>query len=363
MVQVPDTETEGTSRQRRPRLLQLAAAAVIVFGGISLLPIPESRLEDGMTDATTLDTHFELPQPLEPEQVAESFMAAWMAGDSEAAASLFRPGTKFHGFEPEMFPALHRWYEATGWEFLEAECGPHGFGGAGCDYFYENKLTRAFGVGPLAGSFRPYVEGGRIWLVNDRFHFEDGWTDFRDWLSTNHPDDFERMYEQHPNPQHFTFRYVLIDQVALELWEHSTDEFVEFVDSEGLATYRGMVRTICEAAHARVNEEVLAAGIEMVFPPGSGDDSLLHPTTEEGAVVYIETARRIMSETLAELRAIPPPEAIRFYFEGMYGLMEQFATGVEDPNAPPLDIFPGGLWIHQVEPELSLVSCTFALGR
>lgn len=76
------------------------------------------------------------------------------------------------------------------------------------------------------------------------------------------------MYEQHPNPQHFTFRYVLIDQVALELWEHSTDEFVEFVDSEGLATYRGMVRTICEAAHARVNEEVLAAGIEMVFPRG-----------------------------------------------------------------------------------------------
>ena len=243
MVQVPNTEAEGTARQRRPRLLPLAAAALVVIAGISILPIPESRVEEGMSDTATLDSHVELPQPLEPVQVAESFMTAWVGSDSEGAASLFRPGTKFHGFEPETFPALHHWYEATGWEFSESECGPHP-AGAACHYLYKNKLTRAFSIGPVVGLLHLYIEDGQIWLVSERFdpppwidarsiaEFDKAWTEFSDWIVTNHPDDFERMYEQHPNPTHFALRYVLIDQLALELWEHYTDEFVEF--SEGI---------------------------------------------------------------------------------------------------------------------------------
>lgn len=239
MVQVPDTEPEGTSHQQRSRLVPLAVAALIVIAGVATLPITDSGLEKGSSDTTTLDAYVQLPQPLLPEQVAESFMVAWMAGDSEAAASLFRPGTKLHGFEPELFPALHQWYEAMGWKFSETECERHpdpGVDVVGCTYLYENNLTRALGLGPLAGWFSFLIEGGQIWLVSerlggDRFEFDEGWGDFRDWLLTYHPDDFDRMYERHPNPQHFVFRYLLIDQQAVELWEQYTDEFVAFVNT------------------------------------------------------------------------------------------------------------------------------------
>ena len=120
--------------------------------------------------------------------------------------------------------------------------------------------------------------------------------------------------------------------------------------------FRSRVEVICVSAHARLNEELLAAGVELERLPG---DNLLYflPATEGGRVAYDEAARRMMAETLPKLRALNLPASLRDEFQHLYELMEQYAHGEEAP------FFSGSFWIHQVESESSLYHCTFALGR
>jgi hypothetical protein len=58
--------------------------------------------------------------------------------------------------------------------------------------------------------------------------------------------------------------------------------------------------------------------------------------------VYEETVPRVMGQTLPELRARRPPEAVRASYESLaFALMERFAKGGEAPFTPP----PAS-WIH-----------------
>jgi hypothetical protein len=80
---------------------------------------------------------------------------------------------------------------------------------------------------------------------------------------------------------------------------------------------------------------------------------------EEDLLAYEEAARRIMGETLPELRAVQPPNTVRENFDHLYGLLEQFAAGEEAPFTPTPEF-----WVHQIEiQEPSLNHCTFSLRR
>jgi hypothetical protein len=63
-----------------------------------------------------------------------------------------------------------------------------------------------------------------------------------------------------------------------------------------------------------------------------------------------------MGETLAELRAVPPPAEVQKHFGHLYGLMERFGNGEEMPYVSDAEF-----WVHQVGAELSLSECTFDL--
>ena len=351
MVEGPDTERAERNPPIRPRLLPIMAAVAVAIGGIALLPVPTPVPSD--ESLPTLD--FALP-----EEVAESFMEAWERGDSEAAASLFRPGAKFHGFEPDMFPALEEWYRAVGQEYRGRGCellAGHSTV-VSCDYWYSNKLTRTQSVEPMTGRHTVFVKNGAIDRMIDVF-LPFAYLDFFgfiDWVSTNHPDDFHLMFRF---SRYLSPNYPLLDPTSIALWEQYSDEFV--ASTRGETEYFGQVREICTAAHARLNEELQAAGIEMQLPNGPDIDRLyLLPAREADWAPYEAAARRIIGETLPELRALPSPPAIEDEFDHLYTVIEEFARGEEAPFTPTPEF-----WIHQVDrqPSQSLSRCTFSLSR
>ena len=365
MFESTDTERAEKTSPVRPRLIPLVAAVVFAIGGLGLLPAPAPNpavvpSEESLPNPDSLFLEF-----ASPEEVAESFMEAWVRGDGEAAASLFRPGARFHGVEQEMFPALHQWYRAVGQEYRGRGCELLGRYSTvvSCDYWYSNKLTRDHGLGPLTGRHMVFVDDGAInGVIEMYFGFAyDDFLGFTDWVSTNHPDHFELMFRFSPNPSAApNTNYPLLDPTSIALWEQYSEEFVVSIRG-AKAEYIGQIREICTAAHARLNEELQAAGIEMQFPNGPGIDRLnLLPAREADWVAYEAAARRIMGETLTELRALRPPPVIEAEFGHLYGLMDQFARGEEAPFTPTAEF-----WIHQVdlEPSRSLSHCTFALGR
>ena len=264
-----------------------------------------------------------------------------------------------------MFPALHDWYRAVGQEFRGRGCELVGQYSTvvACDYRYTNKLTRDHGVGSLASRHMVFVEDGAISGVIEVFHpfaYAD-FSAFTDWLVDTHPDDLELMFRFSPNPQpNPNTNYPLLDPISIALWEQYSEEFVASTRGAEDA-YFGQVREICTAAHARLNEELLAAGIEMQSPDGPDIDRLhLLPAREADWVPYEAAARRIMGETLPDLRALPLPSVIEEKFDHLYDVMGEFARGEEAPFTPTEEF-----WIHQVDLETSrsLSHCTFALGR
>jgi hypothetical protein len=256
-----------------------------------------------------------------------------------------------------MFPALHEWYGAIGQKYRGRGCEllSRDRTVVSCDYLFYNKLTRDQGLGAMTSRHRVFVEDGIInRVIETEMSSMAGydWWGFADWLSSHHQDDFELMFWFKSNGP--TFKYPLLDSTSIALWERYTDEFVASAEAE----YFGQVREICTAAHARLNEELQGAGVEMQIPNGPDADPLyLTPIAAEDEVAYEEAARRMMGETLPELGALHPPPMIKEKFDHLYGVMEEFARGEE----APLTRTPQ-FWIHQVGGEPSLSHCMFALG-
>jgi hypothetical protein len=351
MVERPDTERGERTPPGRPRLLPIVVAFAVAIGGLTMLPTPAPVPSE--ESSPTLDSLF--VDFASAEEVAESFLEAWVRGDGGAAASLFGPYADFQGVEPEMFPALHEWYGAVGQEYRGRGCEllARNRTVVSCDYWFSNKLTRDQGLGTMKGRHTVFVEDGAINRVIEIEMFSmavSDWLGFADWVSSHHQDDFELMFWFKSNGPNA--KYPLLDSTSIALWERYTDEFVASAEAE----YFGQVREICTSAHARLNEELLAAGVEMELPSGPDADPLyLIPIAAE--VTYEEAARRMMGEALPELRALRPPPMIEEKFDHLYGVMEGFARGEEAPFTPTHEF-----WMYQVGGEPSLSHCMFALG-
>jgi len=357
--EVQDTDRDKRTGSYSGRLVPLVAAVVFAIGGLALLPAPLSSTAPVPSEESLSDLDTPFLDFASPDEVAESFMDAWVRGDGEAAASLFRPGARFNGVELETFPTLHEWYRAVGQEYRGQGCELQAGSSTvvSCDYLYSNKLTRHDDVRPISIRHLVFVEDGAIQgVIEMSSAFNEFWG-FTEWVSTNHPDDFELLFRFGPNPTNTN--YPLLDPTAIALWEQYSNEFVAST-SDPEAEYYGQVREICTAAHARLNQELQAAGIELQLPNGPGIDRLyLLPAREADWVPYEAAARRIMGETLPELRALRPPPEIREKFQRLYAVMKEFAQGEEAPFTPTAEF-----WIHRVdlEPSRSLSHCTFALG-
>jgi hypothetical protein len=89
-----------------------------------------------------------------------------------------------------------------------------------CDYTFESDLTRFLGGEPIANGFAIAVEGGAITEGNNlRFNdrADEVWQTFHEWVTSNHPDDVERMYNADGD-------LPVLDDTSIELWERYVDE-------------------------------------------------------------------------------------------------------------------------------------------
>jgi hypothetical protein len=271
--------------------------------------------------------------PASPLGVAESFMAAWAAGDGDTVAALLARaapagdrltlGTVAVGFnasgpalrDPADLPALHDWYRAVGWELRRDRCHVVAGGASAdvmCPYTYEHDLTRAAGRGPIAGVIGLSARGQGITHVADPRLFE---TDadlafgFRAWVAEHHPEDVERMYVS-------TDELVpRLDPGSIARWERHVDEVVasgvELIrprpDALTRAEYGARTRAICGAAAAAVWTEIARLG---------RSEWHLHPAVHEAVVRHSEAA-------LDQLRALPIPEDERAHIERVLALVEE----------------------------------------
>jgi hypothetical protein len=272
--------------------------------------------------------------------VGDAFMQAWVDGDGEAAAAMFAPEATFDGFQPAIFPALYDWFRAGGWTFEAGGCGRHGGYGepgapldvVGCGFTFENDLTRALGMRPVPKGLSFTMEAGRIktaWFggggdcCHNMFGSPDPlrpdlpgggpdlsgavWDMFIEWLSTNHPEDFERMYDRDYG---YPVRgYPILDPESIKLWERYTDEFV--------ASPQALRRSFTEWM-ANQSFEVQAGRICMTATQEFW-------ATKPGGPAFLGALADASEETLVELRALPlDTEADRATMDAFVPLAERW---------------------------------------
>jgi hypothetical protein len=273
--------------------------------------------------------------------VGESFMQAWVDGDGEAAAAMFAPDATFDGFQPTIFPALYDWFRAGGWTFEGGGCSRHGGYGeqgapldvVGCGFTFENDLTRALGMRPVPKGLSFVIDAGRIetaWFggggdcCHNMFGSPDPlrpdlpgggpdlsgavWDMFIEWLSTNHPEDFDRMYD--PDYGYPVPGYPILDPASVKLWERYTDEFVASPQALNRSFSEWMANQSFEVQAGRI---CMTATQEFwASKPGGGPGFL-------GALADVS------EETLVELRALPlDTEADRATMDAFVPLAERW---------------------------------------
>jgi hypothetical protein len=257
--------------------------------------------------------------------VGESFMQAWVDGDGEAAAAMFAPDATFDGFQPTIFPALYDWFRAGGWTFEGGGCSRHGGGGepgapldvVGCGFTFENDLTRALGMRPVPKGLSFVIEAGTIetaWFggggdcCDNMFGSPDPvrdspggvpdlfgpvWDMFIDWLSTNHPEDFGRMYDSdygYPVPG-----YPILDPASIKLWERYTDEFVASPQALRQSFTEWMARQSFDVQASRI----CMTATEEFWATVRADN------LRRNDAAFYSTLASISEKALVELRAIP----------------------------------------------------------
>jgi len=136
----PGERVQSTRSLRRGLGIGLAVMlAVLVVGGAWLVISRDAPIAEPTMTSTLA--------------VAESFMEAWAAGDGEAVAAMVSAEATLGGLE--LLPPSHDWYRAVGQEFQTKGCEVlpitfRTFQGVSCEYTFENKLTRALGMEPVA---------------------------------------------------------------------------------------------------------------------------------------------------------------------------------------------------------------------
>jgi hypothetical protein len=352
----PDDSLERlvNRRDRKHRNKRIAAgvvgiavfvAAVLIVRDVALLDRSETSVIPGGSSTTgpaetgpayNGPTYSLGPVTNEDLAVGEAFMEAWVDGDGEAAAAMFAPGATFDGFQPAIFPALHDWFRAGGWTFRgRGDCGIHGWGPkrgvVGCVFTYENDLTRALEMQPAYTGLSFVIDAGRIetaWFgaggdccynmfgspdpVRDRPGGEPDlsgpvWDMFIELLSTNHAEDFERMYD--PDYGYPVAGYPILDPASIRLWERYTDEFV--------ASPQALRRSFAEWM-ANQSFEVQAGRICMTATQE-------FRATKPGGPAFLGALADASEETLVELRALPlDTEADRATMDAFVPLAERW---------------------------------------
>jgi hypothetical protein len=348
LIDTEPTPTRPTSRHRW--LIAAAAAAVvvaIVVGAIVLATRndtnePQIPAAPSTTVApATPDEADAAQRRVAAEELATGFLDAYGAFDADRAASyLTAEAIAQEWGSPEQFRLNIHYLEAIGYKqtilqsprprtAVDGHCGLQGDSAAGvslrCAYDLHALRSDAIGLGPFGNNeWDLTVRDGKIvsaspgWAFLTNGFSEQMWEPFAAWVASEYPDDVVVMYTDRRQQMQ------RLNEESIQLWEQRSREYV----ASG-ASYIARAAAICTAAHSRVFEE------------------------GEPRPFYNESWGRILEEALTELRALPPPEAVRAQFDQAYALVEQFADGMLSSNRNFVDA------IHKLEVLPGMQECTF----
>jgi hypothetical protein len=339
LIDIDRPPTEPTKPRRWPIITAAAAAVVLIVGGVLVLAAGDDADDDTTVAAETT-----------AEEVARGFLDAYAAYDADRALTYLADdalgeivGEAETPATPEAFRLVLAADEAMGYKQTITDCEQRGETASGvsvrCAYDYHNLGSDQLGLGPYSGSYWDLtVRDGRI--VSAESHISIGtnsasrqtWEPFNNWVTTLYPEDAAVMYG---NARH---TYGRVSEEAIRLWEQHVQEYVTTRNA-----FVARADSICTAAKARLDEQLRAAGLE---------------TRDDDGLEYERAAAPILDEALAELRAVPAPEAFRAEFDHGYSLVEQLAQalhGTATGTAATMD--------QIAQAGLGLFDCTFALQR
>lgn len=174
------------------------------------------------------------PQPeANAEEIATGFVETFGAFDGERAITYLAEGA-FLGMDattPEEVPVFTSFLEAQGYEQIVVDpCQVTGTSASGtavrCRFDWHAIGSDEIGLGPYAGSWDLTVRDGGIVSVSLYWDIEkfspQMWEPFREWVSENHPKDFEVMYVD--GGSNFS-----LTEKSIRLWGQRTREYVEEV--------------------------------------------------------------------------------------------------------------------------------------
>jgi hypothetical protein len=210
-----------------------------------------------------------------------------------------------------------------------------------CHYEYHGLRSDEVGRAPYGDHYwNIVVHKGRIVSVEDRGPSTPDmfdvvvWKPFRRWVRSAYPKDAAAMYQ---GTKRFEWKRTL---ESVRLWDQHSREYV----AAGVP-YIDRAHAICAAAHDRLAVE---------FGPSPGESGETSPASWQ---TYFIAAADILDETLAELRAVPPPEPFREEFEYSYSVGDQVVRqlrGEGDGDQGAIHWFGGTPGLH---------ACTFELPR
>lgn len=250
---LPDIERAERSRPPIPRLLPLAAAAMLVIGGLSLFPSPDPPVAESLTDAPLLVN----PSPVE---VAETFMAVRNAYDIEKVMAMVADdaGTAPRTLRGAEFALVFEAEEVYGVRYQPFECGEDsdlawagGDASVTCTFLMDHKLSRIEGYPPMESSFRFRIREGRMALLDFPWlqvwwggepargfpfaYYPAEFDNFLKWLETEHPESVEGFGEESESVQTVfdrTYRRLdlILTRESLDLLADYLEEYERLVN-------------------------------------------------------------------------------------------------------------------------------------
>lgn len=220
-------------RRRRDRNRKIGALAVVAAIGAVAVGLSLVSTRTNLGDAPP-DTPF-TEWPVDPKavEVATGFVEAYRAFDAERTVTYLADfvDLRLDVTTPEELPLLLSFLEAEGYrEIPLAPCRATGANAFGtqvlCAFGWHAIRSDEIGLGPYPGRWELTVRDGMIVEVRQHWAIKrfapEVWEPFRDWVSANHPDDFDAMYVRGGT----NFR---ITEESIRLWGRYTSEYVKDV--------------------------------------------------------------------------------------------------------------------------------------
>jgi hypothetical protein len=235
-------------------------------------------------------------------------------------------------------------FRAAGYKQTINDCAQSGNSASGvmisCAFDLQAIRSDEIGVGPYTDNvWRLTVRDGKIVSAQQEMpHSSNGfstqvWAPFAAWVSIHHPDDVLTMYIN--DDDRSTIGTQRFTEDSNRLWEQRSAEYVAAVnqdpaahlDQPKVAAYVAKLDSICAAAQAKVKR--------------------IQATPGQNQPAIIEARKRVLRETMPELRAAPLPSVVYWPYDGRaFPLIEKFYTYPHDVQPPEslerqIQQFPG----------------------